>query len=101
MEATPIYRWSGEFFGHIYLKQLIDSNGDYIGRLKGNDVWRADGTYLGEIVDQNYILRRINDVREPELPSVQSDAFLPPQPYADRPSRTELNGWVDALDEYK
>ena len=103
MSKTPIYRWSGEYFGFIYNGKFFDADSNYLCWIDDeNRVWRADGTFLGEIVDDNYILRQTTKVepvpRVPKLPPVPP---VPPVPRVGRVGRVPKVGWKDALDEYK
>ena len=80
---TPIYRWSGEYFGFLYNDKFFDKNSTYLGWVDSSEVYRKNGTYLGEIVDENYILRRISIATK-----------------ANRAGRATRAGYVDALNEY-
>lgn len=99
--VTPIFRLNGEFFGVITQNGiLIDTDGECLGKLIENEVWCVDGEYLGEVVDENYILRQKNVFKLPERQMAQSLSYEHPGNYADRASRPEKEGWVDALDIY-
>ena len=37
---------------------LFDGNGNYIRWVEEGKMWKNDGTFLGEIVQDNYILKR-------------------------------------------
>ena len=56
---TPIFRWNGEYFGYLRNDRLFNAKSKYLGwaTIDGH-VWKADGTYLGDIENMNYILRR-------------------------------------------
>ena len=103
MSKTPIYRWSGEFFGFIYNGKFFDADSNFLGWTDDeNRVWRADGTFLGEIVDDNYILRRTTMIEPvPRVPKVPPVPPVPPVPRVDRVGHVPKVGWEDALDEYK
>jgi hypothetical protein len=64
--VDPIFRWNGEYFGFVHRWRLFDSRSYYLGWVDEDEVWRRDGTYLGELVDGCYVLRRRNAApREP------------------------------------
>ena len=100
--SKPIFRWNGEYFGFISNGRLFDKYSHYLGWVDGNEVWRKDGTYLGEIVEGAYILRRTlmatrtrRAVRAtPATPAIRADR-------ASRAPRAKRAGYVDALDEFK
>jgi len=99
---TPIYRWSGEYFGFIRNGRLFDSSANYLGWLSDEGrVWRTDGTFLGELSGENYILRRTSMMcptpRTPRIPPIKPIA---PIPKLNRPGRTPRSGRVDALNEF-
>jgi hypothetical protein len=100
--VDPIFRWNGECFGFVHRWRLFDSRSYYLGWVDEDDVWRRDGTYLGELVDGCYVLRRRKaaprsprvPIEPPSLPAAPSSSLTP------RPSRKPRAGWVDALDEF-
>ena len=66
---TPVYQWSGEYFGFIHNENLFHADGAYSGRIESGPVWASDGTYLGEVIEENCILRRTNMIApEPKIP---------------------------------
>ena len=96
-----IFRLSGAYVGVLTSDGwFFDAEGRYIGwHDKNSQVWHRDGTYLGEIIDENFILRRqgwLQSVRKtPKVPPIAPELpAAPPNrlPIAARP------GWVDALD---
>lgn len=57
-DLTPIFRWSGEYFGFLTATGfLFDQHGEYVGWADGDSVWNADGTYISERTEENYVLR--------------------------------------------
>jgi hypothetical protein len=95
----PLFRWSGPFVGFWFGGCLFDANGVYLGweDTQGR-VWRREGTYLGQRMHGNYIMRREGfpqPVRQPRrVPPVIPD--LPAPPTA-RTARPPVPGWTDAL----
>jgi hypothetical protein len=97
--ATPIFRWSGEYFGFIKDGFLFDANGTYVAWAEADgSVWRTDGTYLGDIVEQNYILRNPTRStagnREPRPPPLRPGP-MPTQ--VRRAPKVLRKGWIDSL----
>jgi hypothetical protein len=97
--VIPLFRWSGGFVGFFTDGCLFDANGRYFGwEDRAGRVWRSDGRYLGERVDQHYVLRRVawaTPVPQPRrVPPVIPELPLPPPHRTARPPRP---GWEDAL----
>ncbi|MDX7780335.1 hypothetical protein SJR98_19840 [Aeromonas hydrophila] len=99
---TFIYRWNGEYFGFIKNDHLFDAKSQYLGWVTNDDkVWRKNGTFLGELEDENYILKRTS-MAKPVTRSVRAIPTTPATPArrANRAGRTPRTGQVDALDEF-
>lgn len=98
---TPIYRWSGEYFGFIYNDRLFDKYSKYLGWLDSGEVYRSNGTYLGAIVDENYILRRTTMATKATR-ATRATPATPATPAArsNRAGRSNRSGYIDALNEY-
>ncbi|NBC12510.1 MAG: hypothetical protein GVY09_04025 [Gammaproteobacteria bacterium] len=101
MEAViiPLFRWSGLFIGFLVDGWLFDAGGIYLGwQDAAGRVWYHDGRYLGETVDEHYVLRRValaEPVPQPRrVPPVTPELPLPPPNRVARPPRP---GWTDAL----
>jgi hypothetical protein len=99
---TPIFKWSGEYFGFIHNENLFHADGAYLGWIENGRVWGSNGAYLGEVVEENYILRRTNMI--PPLPKIPR--ILPIRPIrliqeTSRSGRIPKAGWVDALVGFK
>lgn len=95
-----IYRWNGEYFGFIRGDRLFDADGNYIGWLtEDGRVWTVDGSFLGELVDGEYVLRRLAMVPPvPRIPQIPPIPPIPLVPRVDRTGRVPRSGWVDVLD---
>jgi hypothetical protein len=66
---TAIFRWSGQYFGFVQNGNLFAADGRYLGWVdETGRVWSANGLFLGEVVDDKYILRRLS--MEPPAPMV-------------------------------
>jgi hypothetical protein len=51
---TAIYRWNGEYFGFLRNGRLFNASSEYLGWITDDGrVWRKDGSFLGEIEDEN------------------------------------------------
>ncbi len=95
---TAIYRWNGEYFGFIASDRLYAADGTYLGWIEGGQVRLNSGRFLGENIEDHYVLKRIVDCpRAPKPPRVA----VPSSPRAGKPraAKDPLEGWVDALDD--
>jgi hypothetical protein len=100
--TQPVYRWYGEYFGFIWMARLFDKAGNYIAWIDGNEVWKKDGTYLGELVENRYVLRATKMKPRPNCKPVSP---LPDQPKnivacEDTEARPLKENYIDALNEY-
>lgn len=95
----PVFKWSGEYYGFFKGGNLFDSSGRYVGWLKvDGKVWFADGIFMGELVDDNYILKQVNDIPPlPKLPNLPPIPPIPAIPNMNRIGRLPGVGWSDAL----
>jgi hypothetical protein len=99
---TFIYRWDGRYFGFIAKGCLFDAGGKYVGWVGADGLgWRADGAFLGEVVDESYLVRYTFATTPTEKPPRAGPPAptVPPRP-ADRPPRPEGSGYTDALDQF-
>jgi hypothetical protein len=98
----PIYRWNGEYFGFIEDDHLFNTKGNFLGWISDDGrVWKKDGDFLGELVDDIYILRR----QSMPTPTRRTRKLIPPRPaipakHAKQAKRAKKAGWDDALDEF-
>jgi hypothetical protein len=99
-DRKPIYRWNGRYFGFILKGYLFDARSSYVGWVEGNNVWTRDGRYLGELVDENYVLRR-SGMATPARRALKAAPATPATPArrANRGARAQRGGWEDALEE--
>ncbi|OCH42338.1 4-fold beta flower protein [Aliivibrio fischeri] len=90
---TPIYRWNGQCFGFIKNDRLFSASSQYLGWVtEDGRVWRRNGAFLGEVENENYILRRT---------SMATPATLATPPRrANRADKASRVGQFDALDEF-
>jgi hypothetical protein len=81
---------------------MFDKDSKYLGWIDGGEVWRKNGTYLGELVDGAYILRRTSSPKKASR-AVRACPATPATPAtrASRAGRPQRAGYVDALDEFK
>ncbi|MEJ1355256.1 MAG: hypothetical protein RNU03_00100 [Candidatus Sedimenticola sp. (ex Thyasira tokunagai)] len=100
MATTSLFTWSGQYVGFMDGKWLYYCNGRYLGwRDHQYLVWQADGTFLGQLVEEHYVMRnlaRCYPARQtppvpplPHDPPLSAGSQLPQQP---RP------GWIDTLE---
>ncbi len=98
----PLYRWSGEYFGFFRSGCFFRADSEYLGWVSDDGrVWQADGTFLGELVDQNYVLRR-RSMAEPARRARRARPARPARPArkANRAGRARRSSWDDALDAF-
>ena len=101
-DREHVYRWNGEYFGFILRGRFYRSDAEYLGWIESDgDVWRANGSYLGELVDGSYVLRLTSRAIRARRaararPATPSRGARP----ASRAGRARRSGWTDALDEY-
>jgi hypothetical protein len=100
--TQAVYRWYGEYFGFIWMDRLFDKSGNYVAWIDGKEVWKKDGTYLGELVENRYVLRATK--KEPR-PACKPGLTLPDQPKSvaacqDIEPRPLKEDYTDALNEY-
>jgi hypothetical protein len=96
----PLFTWSGEYFGFLHDGYVFDRNGKYVGwATREGAVWFRDGSFLGEIVEDNYVLRRqtmVNPIhRVPLVPPIPA---VPRVPAIRRIPRIPRLGWIDPLE---
>ena len=100
---TSIYRWNGVYFGYLNKSSLFNAKSTYLGWVEADGgVWRKNGTYLGNITNVNYILRKTSLVTPPHVSSRET-----PVPHtlqlrrAYRACNAPMPGYVDALVEFE
>jgi hypothetical protein len=74
-----IYKWSGKYFGFISGDNFFDASSNWIGWIEDGKVWRSNGKFLGEIYNDNYILRKTTIVLPiPKIPRISPIPPVPP-----------------------
>jgi hypothetical protein len=98
----PIYRWSGEYFGFICDNNLFDATSNYLGWVENDgSVWCSNGAFLGQLVDDNYILKHTDSIDpNPKVPQVPLTSPIPPFPMPNRLGRILPFGWQDAFEMF-
>ena len=97
-----IYRWNGRYFGFIRNDRFFAADSTYIGWMDDDGrVWESDGNFLGEIVNDDYILRRTS-MATPARRAVKARPAKPATPSrpANRAGKVGRAGSVDALDKF-
>ncbi len=97
--STPIFRWNGEYWGFVLGDDLYDANGHQVGMIdKSNKVWLNNGKYLGDLIDENYILRS-EHISEPvpKITRVATNSVTPLIPQVNRVGRVSRAGWIDPV----
>ena len=100
---TKIFHWNGKYFGFIKNEKLFSKTSKYLGWIDNNgNAWNKDGHYLGEQVNDNYILRKTSKMK----PMSKMSKMTPMSPMSpmhpmDKMGKAKRLGWVDALDDFK
>ena len=96
---TPIFRWNGEYFGFICNGHLFDSKSNYLGWTESDgSVWANSGMYLGQLSEENYVLRSTTIVQPiPRVPRIPPIPPVPPVQSINRIGKIGRIGWDDAL----
>jgi len=95
---TPLFRWSGTYWGFIDHGQVYDRHGRHLGWFEGRDLYDRTGRFVGELRDDHYVLRNL--FRAEPLPLAARppvDRETPPAVPPDRDERDPLPDWRDAL----
>jgi hypothetical protein len=102
-DPIPVFRASGAYWGFIDGGRLYDRYGRQTAWLdpvpgRPPDVFDLGGRFLGELVDEHYVLRsglRAEPVhRAPRAAQLHA---APPDAWPDREPRAPRRDWADAL----
>lgn len=96
----PLYRWDGRHVGYRSGDHLYTSGGECFGWVDDDDtVWRTDGSYLGELMHDHYVLRskRLREGARQTRRKMDPPRPIAPTDVGDRPARMQLVGMDDAL----
>lgn len=98
--STPVFRWSGEYVGFINNGHIFDSQSAYLGWVEDDGkVWRKDGHYVGQLVDDNYILKNTTVIDPiPRIPRIPPIPPIPPIPAINRIGKISKISWTDVFD---
>jgi hypothetical protein len=102
-DLIPVYRPSGAYWGFVEADRFYDRYGRQMGWLdpvagQATDVFDLAGGFLGEVVDDHYVLRyamRAEPVHRAPRPQTLHPA--PPDRGPDREPRDPRQDWADAL----
>jgi hypothetical protein len=99
---TPIVKWTGKYFGFIQDAYLFDAIGHYLGWVEKGQLWPRNGAYVGDVIDENYLLRATGMALPiPRNPRIPLTAPIPPTPALNRTGRLYRSGWVDARNDFE
>jgi len=96
-----IFKWSGAPLGFIHGSALFGCDGRYLG-WAGQDgrVWLEDGSYIGELIEGEYILRNtLRPEPPPQVPRAPPMLPIPPPAPKSRKPRPPRAGWVDPFEQ--
>lgn len=99
---THLFRWNGEYFGFISNGYFFSITSEYLGWIEADgSAWRSDGSYLGELVEKNYILRNTSRMH-PMSRMARMSPMSPMSPMRpiNRMGKMGRMSWVDALDDF-
>jgi hypothetical protein len=100
---TPIFRWTGQYFGYLRNNQLHDRYGHHVGWVEGRggeppEVYALSGVFLGELVDDHYVMHQmLHAEREHRDARPPVPDRLPPDVLPGREPRDPRDGWSDPL----
>lgn len=100
---THLFRWDGQHFGFISNGHIFSADSEYLGWVEEDDsVWGNDGRYLGELTEENYLLRNTSRM-QPMMRMTRMTPISPMLPLSpmNRMGKMGRMGWVDALDEFR
>ena len=94
-----IYCWDGNYFGFINNGHLFRKDSTYIGWVEDDGtVWHENGKFMGEIHEEDYILRKEN-MMEPMQKMKKMRPMTPMIPMAPMNKLAKMGkmGWRDPL----
>jgi len=100
--STPLFRWSGEYVGFVSgTGHIFDAQSTYLGWIEDDGrVWRKDGRHVGQMVENNYILKKTIAIAPiPRIPRIPPIPPIPPIPSINRIGKIGKIGWQDAFDD--
>ncbi|WP_061151998.1 hypothetical protein [Caballeronia arvi] len=77
-----LWTWSGNSFGYRVDDQLRTHDGRHVGRFVGEEIYGADGLYLGELASEDRLITRQRKLGRFRLP------FRPRMKQVERVQRT-------------
>jgi hypothetical protein len=98
--VKALYRWDGRHVGFRSGDHLYTREGACFGWVDDDaTVWRTDGTYLGELMHDSYVLRskRLREGSRQTRRRMDPPRSVTPVDVSDRDARMPLAGMDDAL----
>ena len=97
-----IFHWNGKYFGFIKNGNLFNSISEYLGWIDNDGtLWNKDGHYIGEQVEENYILRKTNKMKPmSKMPKMTPMSPMSPMSPMNKMGKMGRMGWIDALDDF-
>jgi hypothetical protein len=98
--VKALYRWDGRHVGFRSGDHLYTHEGDCFGWVDDDEtVWRTDGTYVGELMHDSYVLRskRLREGSRRTRRRMDPPRGVTPVDVPDRDGRMPLAGMDDAL----
>jgi hypothetical protein len=100
MADNALYTWDGRWWGFTSNGRIFSKSCEYKGWIDDDGrAWRSNGTFLGELVDETYVLRRTAMMATPARRAARARPAqrAPRAPRANRAPRAPRSGRVDAL----
>lgn len=98
--CSVVFKWSGVYAGFFQDNHLFDRNGRYLGWRDGRgEVWKYDGSWLGRVVDEHYLIRDLRALPQRRTPQVPPVPAQPPQAPPPRVARVPWPQCRDPLED--
>lgn len=74
---THYWTWRGTYFGYRRDNYIFTYKGNCIGRLSGDEIYGRDGRYIGEVRNNNRLIRNKSKLRRrgPPAPNVRGGSY--------------------------
>ncbi|NAX23375.1 MULTISPECIES: 4-fold beta flower protein [Gammaproteobacteria] len=98
--ANHFFKWNGQHLGFERNGRLFDPQSQYLGWIEEDgSVWSAEGVYVGEVVNGQYILRNTNKMQPMnKMAKMPPMPPLPPLPPLPKLPKLPKLGWHDPFD---
>ena len=100
MPNGPVFKLSGEFVGFFAGGWLFSQAGLPLAWVDeaDNSVWLPDGTYVGQVFNDHYVLRSTSRSPSRRAPRPTPPNHVPHAPHVSRVPHVPMAGWAEGLD---